>query len=108
MQEGFGSGLAPELLRSFDSIVEFLFRRFHDADGDRETLLAAARVVHVLLVSFSAVVATSANSPAQLTSDEGIHGMGEVVLKRKPELIRLQVNLLTGPSAVSRETASLN
>ena len=52
------------------------------------------KLLLLLLVSFSAVVVPSANSSAQLTSEEGIHGMGEVVLERKPELMRLQVNLL--------------
>ena len=52
------------------------------------------KLLFLLLVSFSAVVVPSANSHAQLSSEEGIHGMGEVVLERKPELMRLQVNLL--------------
>lgn len=52
------------------------------------------KLLVVMLLSFSAVAVLSRSSLAQLTSDEGIHGMGEVVLERNPELMRLQVNLL--------------
>ncbi len=52
------------------------------------------KLLLLMLVSFSAVAVPAASSHAQLSSEEGIHGMGEVVLERKPELLRLQVNLL--------------
>ena len=68
------------------------------------------KLLFLLLVSFSAVVVPSANSPAQLTSEEGIHGMGEVVLERKPELMRLQVNLLAKgkdlPDAITKKESA--
>lgn len=34
LQEGFGSGLAPELFGAFDSVVQLLHRRFHNAAGE--------------------------------------------------------------------------
>ncbi len=64
------------------------------------------KLLFLLLVSFSAVVVPAANTHAQLSSEEGIHGAGEVVLERKPELMRLQVNLLAKgkdlPEAIAR------
>ncbi len=47
-----------------------------------------------MLVSFSAVLVPSAISQAQSPSEDGIHGTGEVVLERSPELLQLHVNVL--------------
>ena len=48
----------------------------------------------LLLISNSVIVSLSATSHAQSQTNFGIHGMGEVVLERKPELMRMHVNLL--------------
>ena len=48
------------------------------------------RVMSCLLVLLS----VAANAFAQSSSDEGIRGTGEVLLERKPEAMRLQINVL--------------
>lgn len=52
------------------------------------------RLLFCVLVSFSAVTVPGAIGHAQTPAEEGIHAMGEVVLEKPPEWMRLHVNVL--------------
>ena len=51
LENGLGPGLAPELLRAVDSLVEELDGGLDVAARSRQSLLAIARGVHSLLVA---------------------------------------------------------
>ncbi len=52
------------------------------------------KVMTQVAVGLLVLLSVETDGFAQVTSDEGIHGTGEVLLERKPEVMRLQINLL--------------
>lgn len=61
----------------------------------------------VLLIMVCEVGGSSTASHAQFLSDEGIHGTGEIVLERKPELMHLQISLLAKGKDLPEAIANL-